>query len=170
MSLIKNNVFHFHVQNSLEKLSDLIELVALQLNELCNCSLTTEYVAEGRLVCNPKQPGEVILQGRIISITGKNSTDLLIVLQGWVLGKPTIVVLGVQLKVDPECSVELEYLGDTKCSTNSVVVLSLVLPAVGGGIVATLVIVLLVVIVVKVCVKKKKMTNCSPSVGTDQAK
>ena len=147
-----------------------MELVTLQLNELCNCSLTTEYIAEGRLVCNPEQPGEVILQGRIISITGKNSTDLLMALQAWVLDEPKVVVQGVRLKVDPECSVELEYLGDTKCSADSVVVLSLVLPAVGGGTVGALVIVLFVFIVVKVCVKKKKRTNCSPSVGTDQGK
>jgi len=103
----------------LEKLSDLMEYVTLQLNELCNCDLTAKYIADGRLICNPDKPGEVILQGRIVTITARNSTDLLMMLQEWVLDKPTIVVQGVQLKVDPECSVELENLGDTECRAPS---------------------------------------------------
>ena len=160
----------------MEKLSDMIEHVTLQLNELCNCDITTEYVAEGRLVCNPEQPGEVILQGRIISITGKNSTDLLLALQAWVRDKPTVVVQGVQLKVDPECLVDLHNLGDTECTHSDGVVgpsSSIPFPAVGGGIGGLLVIVVLVVTIVVavfVCVKKKKRTDHSPGEGTEEAK
>jgi len=158
----------------LEKLSDMIEHITLQLNELCNCDLTAEYIADGRLICNPAKPGEVILQGRIVTITARNSTDLLMMLQEWALDKPTIVVQGVQLKVDPECSVELQNLGDTECrapSTDGVVGPSLPLPALGGGIGGVLAIVVLVVIVVGVIIYvKKKRTNYTPSEGTEEAK
>ena len=170
-------VLHFHMQHedSLEKLSDMIEHVTLQLNELCNCDITSEYIAEGRLVCNAEEPGEVILQGRIISITGKNSTDLLLALQTWVRDNPMVVVQGVQLKVDPECLVDLHNLGDTECIPHSVGVVgpSVPFPAVGGGIGGLLVIVVLVVIIavaVFVCVKKKKRTDYSPGEGTEGAK
>jgi len=98
----------------LEKLSNMIEHLTLQLNELCNCDLTAEYIADGRLICNPDKPGEVILQGRIVSITEKNSTDLLMMLQEWVLDMPTIVVQGVQPKFDPGCSVKVKW-GETEC-------------------------------------------------------
>ena len=170
-----NWIFYFCIQqeDSLEKLSDMIEHVTLQLNELCNCDLTAEYIADKRLICNPDQPGEVILQGRIVTITEKNSTDLLMMLQEWVLDKPTIVVQGVQLKVDPECSVELENLGDTECrsptpNTTSGVGPSLPLPALGGGIGGVLAIMVLVVIVVGVIIYvKKKGTNYTPSEGTE---
>ena len=161
-------------EDSLEKLSDMIEHVTLQLNELCNCDITTEYIAEGRLVCNPEQPGEVILQGRIISIIEKNSTDLLLALQAWVLDKPTVVVQGVQLEVDAECLVDLRNLGDTECIPHSdgVVGPNTQFPAVGGGIGGLLVIVVLVVIIVVavfICVKKKR-ANISPGEGTEGAK
>ena len=161
-------------EDSLEKLSDMIERVTLQLNELCNCDITTEYIAEGRLVCNPEQSGEVILQGRIISITGKNSTDLLLALQAWVLDKPTVVIQGVQLKVDAECLVDLHNFGDTECIPHSdgVVGPNTQFPAVGGGIGGFLVIVVLVVIIVVavfICVKKKR-ANISPGEGTEGAK
>ena len=84
------------------------------------CDLTAEYIADGRLFCNPNRPAEVILQGKIVSITEKNSTNLLM-MQEWVRDKPTIVIQGAQLKVDPECSVELENLGDTEYGAYSAV-------------------------------------------------
>ena len=168
-------IFYFCIQQE-DALDDMIEHVTLQLNELCNCDLTAEYIADERLICNPDKPGEVILQGRIVTITARNSTDLLMMLQEWALDKPTIVVQGVQLKVDPECSVELENLGDTECrsptpNTTSGVGPSLPLPALGGGIGGVLGIVVLVVIVVGViiCVKKKR-ANFPPSNGTEGAK
>ena len=166
-------IFYFCIQQE-DALDDMIEHVTLQLNELCNCDLTAEYIANGRLICNPDQPAKVILQGRIVSITEKNSTDLLMMLQEWVLDRPTIVVHGAQLKVDPECSVALENLGDTECraySAVSGVESSLPFPAFGGGVGGVLVIVVLVVIVVGVliCVKKKR-TNYRPSEGTERAK
>jgi len=134
----------------------------------------SEYIADGRLFCNPNRPAEVILQGKIVSITEKNSTDILMMLQEWALDKPTIVVQGAQLKVDPECSVELENLGDTECRAYSAVSgvgASLPFPAFGGGVGGVLVIVVLVVIVVGIliCVKKKR-TNYRPSEGTEKAK
>ena len=135
-----------------------------------NCDITSEYIAEGRLVCNPKQPGEGTLQGRI---TGKNSTDLLMALQAWVLDNPTVVVQGVQLKVDPECLVDLRNLGDTECIPHSIGVVgpNIPFPAVGGGIGGLLVVVVLVVIVVVavfICVKKR--ANISIGEGTEGAK
>jgi len=169
---------HIQQQDSLEKLSDIVQQVSLHLTELCNCALTTEYIANGRLVCNSEQLQKVILQGRIVSTTKINSTDLLMMLQGWVLAnKPTVVVQGVQLKVDPECSVELENLGDIECrahAVDSMVGSSFPIPAVGGAVGGVLVFIVIVVILVGVfiCAKKKKRkgTNNTPSVRAEGVK
>ena len=99
-------------------------------------------------------------------------------LQGWVLAnKPTVVVQGVQLKVDPECSVELENLGDIECrahAVDSMVGSSFPIPAVGGAVGGVLVLIVLIVILVGVfiCVKKKKRkgTNNTPSMGAEVVK
>ena len=150
------STLHIQHDDSLEKLSDVSEQVVLQLTDSCECALTAEYIADGRLVCDPNEPEKVIFQGRIISTSERNSTDFLPMLGSWVLNEPTIVVQGVQLKVESRCSVELADLGDTECvqpSTDSVIGS---VPGVAGAVGGVLVLVALAVIIVVtvICVKK----------------
>ena len=147
------STLHIQHDDSLEKLSDVSEQIVLQLTDSCECALTVEYIADRRLVCDPNEPEKVIFQGRIISTPERNSTDFLPMLGSWVLNEPTIVVQGVQLKVESRCSVELANLGDTECvqpPTNSVV--SGVAGAVGG--VLVLVALAVIVVVTVICIKK----------------
>ena len=150
------STLHIQHDDSLEKLSDVTDQIILQLTDSCECTLTTEYIADGRLVCDPNEPEKVIFQGRIISTPERNSTDFLPMLGLWVLNEPTIVVQGVQLKVESRCSVELADLGDTEClqpPTNSVIGS---VPGVAGAVGGVLVLVALAVIIVVtvICVKK----------------
>ena len=162
------STLHIQHDDSLEKLSDVTEQIVLQLTDSCECALTAEYIADERLVCDPNEPEEVIFQGRIISTSERNSTDFLPMLGSWVLNEPTIVVQGVQLKVESRCAVELANLGDTECvqpPTNSVVASNFPVPeegtsfpvlGVAGAVGGVLVLVVLAVIIVGaiVCVKK----------------
>ena len=146
------STLHIQHDDSLEKLLDVTEQIVLQLTDSCECALTVEYIADGRLVCDPNEPENVIFQGRIISTPERNSTDFLPMLGSWVLNEPTIVVQGVQLKVESRCSVELANLGDTECvqpPTDSVI-------GVAGAVGGVLVLVVLTVITVAaiICVKK----------------
>ena len=152
--------FTLHIQHddSLEKLSDVTEQIVLQLTDSCECALTVEYIADGRLVCDPNEPEKVIFQGRIISTPERNSTDFLPILGSWVLNEPTIVVQGVQLKVESRCLVELANLGNTECvqpPTNTVI-------AVAGAVGGVLVLVVLAVTILGaiVCVKKMRWWKC----------
>ena len=52
------------------------EQVVLQLTDSCECALTVEYIADGRLVCDPNEPEKVIFQGRIISTSEKEQHRL----------------------------------------------------------------------------------------------
>ena len=140
--------------DSLEKLSDVTDQIILQLTDSCECALTIEYITDRRFVCDPNEPEKVVFQGRIISTPERNSTDFLPMLGSWVLNEPTIVVQGVQLKVESRCSVELADLGDTECvqpSTDNVIG-SGVAGAVGG----VLVLVALAVIIVVTIIYVKK--------------
>ena len=162
------STLHTQHDNSLEKLSDVTEQIVLQLTDSCECALTAEYIGDGRLVCDPNEPEKVIFQGRIISTPERNSTGFLPMLRSWVLNEPTIVVQGVQLKVESRCSVELANLGDTECvhlPTESVVASNFPVPeerssfpvlGVAGAVGGVLALVILAVIIVGaiVCVKK----------------
>ena len=154
--------------DSLEKLSDVTEQIVLQLTDSCECTLTVEYIADGRFVCDPNKPEKVIFQGRIISTSERNSTDFLPMLKLWKVNEPTIVVQGVQLTVESRCSVELANLGDIRCGhlpTESVVASNFPVPeersgfpvlGVAGAVGGVLVLVVLAVIIVGaiICVKK----------------
>ena len=153
------STLHIQHDDSLEKLSDVTEQVVLQLTDSCECALTVEYIADGRLVCDINEPEKVIFQGRIISTPERNSTDFLPMLGLWVLNEPTIVVQGVQLKVESRCSVELANLGDTECvqpPTDSVIGSGVPVPGIAGAVGGILVLVALAIIIVVtvICVKK----------------
>ena len=161
------------LDDSLEKLSDVTEQVVLQLTDSCECALTVEYIADGRLVCDPNEPEKVIFQGRIISTSERNSTDFLPMLRLWKVNEPTIVVQGVQLTVESRCSVELANLGDTECvqlPTESVVasVPEIPVPEVAGAIGGVLVLVVLAVITVGaiICVKKLRKRKGEGNIET----
>ena len=154
--------------DSLEKLSDVTGQIVLQLTDSCECTLTVEYIADGRFVCGPNKPEKVIFQGRIISTSERNSTDFLPMLRLWKVNEPTIIVQGVQLTVESRCSVELANLGDIRCGhlpTESVVASNFPVPeersgfpvlGVAGAVGGVLVLVVLAVIIVGaiICVKK----------------
>ena len=153
------STLHIQHDDSLEKLSDVTEQIVLELTDSCECALTVEYIADGRLVCDPNEPENVIFQGRIISTSERNSTDFLPMLGSWVLNEATIVVQGVQLKVESRCSVELANLGDTECvqpPTDSVIGPGFPVPGVAGAVGGVLVLVVLAVIIVGaiICVQK----------------
>ena len=168
------STLHIQHDDSLEKLSDVTEQVVLQLTDFCECALTVEYIADRKLVCNQNEPEKVIFQGRIISTPERNSTEFLPILRLWKVNEPTIVVQGVQLKVESRCSVELANVGDTECGhgqlptdsdqypTDRVVVpipgvkSSFPVPEVAGAIGGVLVLMVCAVILVGaiICVKK----------------
>lgn len=138
--------------DSSEKTSDVVKQLVLQLTGSCECAITTKYIADGGVVCS-SEPGEVIFQGRIISTTTKNSIDLMTLLQEWVLGNPTVIIQGVQLKVESECSVQLETLGNTTCRPCSTFGGAVVLAV--GGVLAIVAFLVIIVMGVLLCVKKR---------------
>lgn len=94
-------------QPTSDKASDIAKDVAGELQKICRCGLSDEYIGGIRLMCgNNNSTGQVVFLARMISFDGMNSSDLLPILQQWVQTRPTVIVKGVPMTISA-CSVYL---------------------------------------------------------------
>ena len=98
-----------------DKASDIAEDVAREVQRICRCGLSDEYIGGIRLMCgNDNSTGQVVFLARMISFDGMNSTNLLPILQQWVQTRPTIIVKGVPMTIST-CSVYLREVSRPMC-------------------------------------------------------
>ena len=86
-----------------------------QITDTCGCGISSEYVTDLSLTCEPRDDEITIFQARIISTVETRSTELLEILQDWARDEPVVVVNYVQLRLVMECSVQLNEIGETEC-------------------------------------------------------
>ena len=79
--------------------------------------MSNDYIGDTRILCSEESQNTVVLQGRIIGTKDRNVLQLEDDLRKWVTTAPHVVVQGVQLKTQINCSVQLSELGDSKCIT-----------------------------------------------------
>ena len=77
--------------------------------------MSNDYIGDTRVLCSEESQNTVVLQGRIIGTKDRNVFELEEDLRKWVAMAPHVVVHGVQLKTQSNCSVQLFELGDSKC-------------------------------------------------------
>lgn len=99
-----------------DKAIDIAEDVAREVQKICRCGLSDEYIGGIRLMCDNDNSTErqVVFLARMISFDGMNSTNLLPILQQWVQTRPTIIVKGVSMTIST-CSVYLRELSRPMC-------------------------------------------------------
>ena len=98
-----------------DKASDIAEDVASEVQMICRCGLSDEYIGGRRLMCgDDNSTGQVVFVARMISFDGMNSSDLLPILQQWVQTRPTVIVQGVSMTISA-CSVNLRELSRPMC-------------------------------------------------------
>lgn len=102
-------------EDSPEKVTDIMNLLTLQIINTCDCDFSNEYVADPSLTCEMNDYKVVIFQAKIISTAENKSTEFLQILQAWAKNEPLLVVNHVQLTLVMECSVELSEIGGTEC-------------------------------------------------------
>jgi len=100
-----------------EKVNVISEIVARELMGICTCTLSAKYIADTDLICVENSMDQVVFQGRLISTDDMNSTDTILHLEHWAQTEPTVTAKGVQLTVSNLCSVHLEQLGQSGCTT-----------------------------------------------------
>ena len=98
------------------KITYIADKLSGELSKICDCYLPTDYIGDTRMICNEDNPNNVVLQGRLISIYGRSVSELMQDLTQWVSTAPHVVVQGVQLVAEMNCSIELSELGDSKCT------------------------------------------------------
>ena len=87
---------HIQAQDPKEILVDLARDFSRGVELECNCKFPDSYIANGQLLCHN---GTLIYQARIVGTDDRDSTQLLVDLEKWLSGGPTIIVQGEVLKL-----------------------------------------------------------------------
>lgn len=99
----------------MEKIEDFIQQISIEISKTCECHIPVEHFAEERLICEPSRSDKVVFQSKLVITEDKGTDEIMSTIDLWTTMKPHIVVQGVQLNVDYNCSVELDELGNGEC-------------------------------------------------------
>ena len=67
-------------------------------------------------VCYPESPSHVTYRARLEGTSERESGSLISLIEEWVRGGASIIVTGVLMTVDPDCSVAISSLSEGECS------------------------------------------------------
>lgn len=99
------------------KISDIsIGIAASLRDEYCHCTINAGYISEGELSC-PDKLSDVIFRAAITGTPDASSGQLIGFIKQLVSGRAGIVVQGIRLYIDPNCTVEIESFADPLCAT-----------------------------------------------------
>ena len=138
-----------------------------QLTPSCSdCGITSDIIDTQSFACYPESPTYVTYRARLEGTSESDSGSLISLIEDWVRGGASIIVNGVLMTVDSECSVAISSLNEGECDTTSSTSSqsSSDNVAIIGGTVAAVVIVLIVAIafvIVVALVLKNRRRNVS---------
>ena len=99
----------------LDKIEYFTTSLTALIDGLCSC-MTTGYVGEVNSTCDDVSPNEVIIQGRIVSTPTASSTQMIDLLQSYILDQPPSIAYRNQtLAYSQRCSVILSNFGEVSC-------------------------------------------------------
>ena len=100
-----------------EKLEDITSAVVKKLTASCaECGISSDVIDEQFFACFPESPTHVTFRARLGGSSETDSGSLISLLESWVSGGATIIVTGVLMTVDAECSVAISSLSEGECS------------------------------------------------------
>ena len=99
-----------------EKLEDITSAVVKELTASCaECGISSDIIDEQSFSCFPESPTHVTFRARLRGSSETDSVSLISLLESWVSGGATIIVTGVLMTVDAECSVAISSLSEGEC-------------------------------------------------------
>ena len=156
-------------------MEDVTSEVVKQLTASCSdCGISSDIISTQSFSCNPESPTYVIYRARLEGTSETDSGSLISLIEDWVRGGASIIVTGVRMTVDSECSVAISSLNEGECleippitdhtattatssnangSTNTAIIIGVTLTAV---IVLSIVIAVTVVIIVALVLKTRR--------------
>ena len=100
-----------------QKLDDITSAVVKELSASCGeCGISSDIIDEQSFSCFPESPTHVTFRARLGGSSETDSGSLISLLESWVSGGATIIVTGVLMTVDAECSVAISSLSEGECS------------------------------------------------------
>lgn len=108
------------VEATFSKISDIAIGIAASLrDDYCHCAINAGHISEGELSC-PDELSDVIFRATITGTPDASSGKLIGFIKRLVSGGPgSIVVQGIRLSIDPNCTVEIESFADPLCTTEA---------------------------------------------------
>ena len=105
------------VSSTNETLGNITNTVLEELSTSCaECGITNDTINEQSFVCFPESPTYVTYRARLEGTSETDSGSLISLIEEWVSGGASIIVTGVQMTVDSECSVAISSLSEGECS------------------------------------------------------
>ena len=99
------------------KLEDITSAVLEQLTQSCaECDITSDIIDRQSFACFPESPTYVTYRARLEGTSETDSGSLISLIEEWVSGGASIIVTGVLMTVDSECSVFISSLSEGECS------------------------------------------------------
>ena len=80
------------------------------------CGISSDIIDEQFFACFPESPTHVTFRARLGGSSKTDSGSFISLLESWVSGGATIIVTGVLMTVDAECSVAISSLNEGECS------------------------------------------------------
>ena len=80
------------------------------------CGINSDIIDRQSFACFPESPTHVTFRARLGGSSETDSGSLISLLESWVSGGATIIVNGVLMTVDAECSVAISSLSEGECS------------------------------------------------------
>ena len=134
------------------RLEDITNAILEELSGLCaECGIINDIIDKQSLVCFPESPTYVTYRARLEGTSETDSGSLISLIEEWVSGGASIIVTGVLMTVDSECSVAISSLSEGECSPDtSAASESTNSAAIIGGVVAVILIVSIALAVIAV--------------------
>ena len=103
--------------STVQKLEDITNAVLEELTGSCaECGITSDIIGRPSFACYPESPTHVTYRARLEGSSETDSGSLISLIDDWVSGGASIIVTGVLMAVDSECSVAISSLSEGECS------------------------------------------------------
>ena len=100
------------------KLKDIFNAILEELTASCaECGITNDIIDKQSFACFPESPTYVTYRARLEGTSETDSGSLISQIEEWVSGGASIIVTGVLMTVDSECSVAISSFNEGECSS-----------------------------------------------------
>ena len=139
-----NNNNFLQSTEKIKKLEDITNAVLDELTVLCaECDIGSNSINRQSFACFTESPTHVTFRARLGGSSETDSSSLVSLLDSWVSGGATIIVTGILMTVDSECSLAISSLSEKECLSDQATTSSSSSSTSGiiGGVVAVMLII-----------------------------